>query len=110
MKGTVNINGKEVELVANAASPYLYRQIFQEDFLRKIQEKEPDTDIMQRMGYVMAMQATKSTAEVLKLTQKDFIEWLCDFDPLDILTATEDITALYFKQTAKTSSPKKAGG
>lgn len=110
MRGTVNINGKDVELVANAASPYLYRQIFQEDFLRKIQEKDPDTDLMQRMGFVMAAQAKMSTSEVLKLTQADFLEWLTDFDPLDILTATEEISDLYFRQAKGLSTPKKQGG
>ena len=40
MKKIVKIGNKEVEVVANAASPYLYKGLFREDFLLKIQDKE----------------------------------------------------------------------
>ena len=35
MYGTVTIGGKDVEMVANAASPYRFKQIFREDFLKR---------------------------------------------------------------------------
>ena len=63
MRGTINISGKEVEVAANAASPYIFKQIFHEDFLKKIQEKDPDEDIFQKMFFVMASQAKMTTPE-----------------------------------------------
>ena len=38
MRGTVKIGGKEVGMLANAASPHYYKQIFKEDFLQRSQE------------------------------------------------------------------------
>ena len=110
MNGSININGKDYEVAANAASPYIYKQIFHEDFLKKLQESDPDEDIFQKMFYVMRMQAQRSTADCLKLSTETYISFLEEFDPMDIIGATSDITEFYFKQTIKSSVPKDLGG
>lgn len=107
MRGTINISGNEVEVAANAASIYVFRQIFHEDFLKKIQEKDPDPDILQKMFFVMASQAKMTTPEALKLNYENYIEFLSGFDPMDILNAAGEISEFYFKQTFKTSVPKE---
>ena len=109
MKKVITIGEKDVELVANAASPYVYKQIFREDFLRKMQEKEPDLETIQRICFVMVKQAELSTSDLLKLAIEDYLAWLEDFEPMDILNAGEDITTAYFGQTKGTSVPKKQG-
>lgn len=109
MRTIITIGDKDMELVANAASPYLYKQIFHEDFLREIQKPDPDVDIIQKMGYVMNMQAALSTAEILKLNEATYIEWLLQFEPLDIINAGEDIMKTYYGQTKGTSVPKRKG-
>ena len=110
MRGTIQISGIEYEAAANAASPFLYRQIFHEDFLKKVQEKEPDVEIIQKMFFVMVSQAEKPTAEVLKLTVEDYIEFLEQFDPMDIITDGGNISEFYFRQAKTTSVPKGKGG
>ena len=110
MRGQIDINGKEYEAAANAASPYIYKQIFREDFLQKIQEKEPDVEILQKMFFVMVNQAEKTTTEALNLTIDDYIKFLEQFDPMEILNATSAISEFYFKQTEKTSAPKEKAG
>ena len=51
----------------------------------------------------------ESMAELLKLTQEDFYDWLFQFDAMDVLYATEDIANLYIAQKANSSSPKEKG-
>lgn len=110
MRGTVKIGRCDVEMVANAASPYLFKTLFHEDFLLKVQEKEPEPDLFVRMGYVMAMQAAKKTPEVLKLKTEDFLAWLEQFDALAPILATKEISEIYYGQTESTSVPKNEAG
>lgn len=109
MIGIIKIGSEEVGMTANAASPFLYRNIFHEDFLRETQKKDFDPEIMVKMGFVMAMQNAKPMSEVSKLTESAFYEWLEKFEPLDAIMASADISNLYMGQTAKTSSPKNEG-
>lgn len=109
MNGIVKIGSKDVGMSANAASPFIYRQIFHEDFLKETQKPEFDPSIMVKMGFVMAMQNEKTMAELMKLKEEAFYEWLEGFEPLDVMMASADISNLYMGQTVKTSSPKKQG-
>lgn len=110
MRGKIAIQDKEFEAAANAASPYIYKNIFHEDFLQKLQAPEPDTEIFQKMFFVMVSQAEKTTTEALNLTIEDYLKFLDQFDPMEILEATENITEFYFSQTKTTSVPKNGGG
>lgn len=110
MKGTVNIGSREVGMLANAASPYIYKHVFHEDFLQKLQADDPDTDLFQKMGFIMAKQyEIDSLSDLMKLTIDSFYEWLSDFDAMDILYATDKITDIYMAQKASTSVPKNEG-
>lgn len=109
MIGIIKIGSEEVGMTANAASPFLYRNIFHEDFLRETQKKDFDPEIMVKMGFVMAMQNAKPMNEVSKLTESAFYEWLEQFEPMDVMMASGDISNLYMGQTVKTSSPKNEG-
>lgn len=110
MKGTVKIGSVSVDMVANAASVYVYRQIFKEDFLLKAQEKTPDADIFTKMGFVMAKQAqTNKMSELMAVTIDEYYDWLVQFEPLDVLNASGDISNLYMGQEMGLSTPKNEG-
>ena len=110
MQGTVKIGDKQIKMVANAASCYIYRNIFKEDFLIKAQDKNPEPDIFQKMGFVMAKQAeTNKMSELMNITIDDFYEWLVQFHPLDVLMAAGDISNIYMGQTTGLSHPKQKG-
>lgn len=110
MYGTVKMGSKEVGMVANAASPYIYKQVFHEDFLSKLQAKEPDTDLFQKMAYIMAKQAEiEKLPELMKLTEEGFYEWLLQFESMDVLYAIEEIANLYLAQKKETAVPKNEG-
>ena len=111
MYGKVKIGNTEIDMAANAASPYVYKSIFHEDFLVEVQKPEVSADIFQKMGFVMAMQAKESKlSELMKINEAAFYEWLSAFEPMAVLEASGEISNLYMGQTKKTSSPKKQGG
>lgn len=110
MRKTVKLGSMDTELVANAASPYLYKLIFHEDFLKKLQEQEPDLDIIQKMTFVMVKQAELTSMTALcELSKDDYFEWLVQFEPMDIFTASDEVMSLYMGQTKGTSVPKTEG-
>lgn len=95
MFGKVKIGNKEVEMVANAATPYRYQQIFGEDYLKKVTGKEEadPTDFFAKIGFVMAMQAAKK--DLSKVNRETFYKWLEDFEPADVFNATSEIADIY---------------
>lgn len=111
MYGKVHIGEKEIEMVANAASPYIYRQVFHEDFLKKIQEKDIEPDLFVKMGFIMMKQAEKGTkmSDLMKLTMDSFYEWLFGFEAMDVLQASAEISNIYLGQTGELSTPKNEG-
>lgn len=111
MRGVVTIGSKEVGMVANAASPYIYKQVFHEDFLAKLQADNPDTDLFQKMGYIMAKQdELDKMSDLMKLTADGFYEWLMQFDAMDIIFASDAISDIYMAQTKASAVPKNQGG
>lgn len=113
MKGTVKIGTQELGMLANAASPVIYKNIFHEDFLKKCQsfEGDQDSELFQKMGFVMWKQAQGLSIRELmsEITIDEYYEWLVQFEPLDIMMASADIANLYYAQEAGGSIPKKEG-
>lgn len=113
MKGTVKIGTQELGMLANAASPIIYKNIFHEDFLKKCQafEKDQDAELFQKMGFVMWKQAQGLPIRELmsEITIEEYYEWLAGFEPLDIMMASQEIANLYYSQEAGGSIPKNAG-
>lgn len=95
MYGKVTIGDKEVELLANAATPYRYQQIFHEDYFKKVtgkEEAEP-ADLFVKLGFVMAMQALKK--DMSKVSIADFYTWLEGFEPSGVFEAVDAIADVY---------------
>lgn len=107
MYKTVTIGGKQVEMLANAATPYRYSQVFHDDFMQEITTDVTDakaTNLFTRLGYIMAMQAAKS--DMAKLNVESFIAWLEQFGPQDVVEALQDIAAVYSGTAGTESDPK----
>lgn len=112
MFANIHIGDKDVGMLANAASPYIFRQVFGEDLLQKFTTagENLDENIGEKMGFIFAKQAEiKDISELMKLTMTDFLEWLSEFDPLDVFLGSEEIITLYRDQKKGTSDPKKQG-
>lgn len=107
----ITIGSKTVGMAANALSPYLFKRLFREDFLKELQKPEPDTDLFVKMGFIFAKQAeVNDLAKLTTLNETDFFKWLQDFEPLDVMLATNDISSLYYAQTEASSTPKSEPG
>ena len=106
MYGKVTIGGKEVELVANAATPYRYQQIFHEDYLKKVTGKEEadPNDFFAKIGFVMAMQAAKK--DLSKINVESFYRWLEEFEPSEVFAAAGDIADVFNGSGQGSADPK----
>ena len=107
MRGTIIFGEKPVELVANGATPVLYKRVFRRDFLNSA-NKADDMDIYVELAFVMAKQAEKPLSELINsLKYEDYLEWIQDFEAMAIIEKVADIFALYQGQTTQTSKSKK---
>ena len=102
MFGKITIGKTDAEMVANAATPYWFNQVFHEDFFIKSQEIQDGNegmavDLFSKVGYIMVNQAKK--ADMRKLSVDTFAEWLAEFEPMDMALAASDIAMLYTGQT-----------
>ena len=107
MRGTIDFGGKPVELVANGATPVLYKRVFRRDFLSSA-NKADDMDVYVELAFIMAKQAEKPLSELINgLKYEDYLEWVQDFEAMDIITKVTDIFSLYQGQAMQTSVSKK---
>ena len=107
MRGIIDFGGKPVELVANGATPVLYKRVFRRDFLNSA-NKADDMDIYVELAFVMAKQAEKPLPELINsLKYEDYLEWIENFGAMDIVEKVTDIFTLYQGQAMQTSVSKK---
>ena len=109
----VNIGGKEIDLLANAATPIRYKMVFGEDIMvafNQINGNKRDEgeilDISSQLAFIMHVQATCSREELKGVTKEKYIEWLEDFGPMDFVNSSQDIFDTYLGTTGTTSKSK----
>jgi len=103
----LKIDGTEIELVANAATPFRFKQVFQKDLLQILgnekKAEEEGVEAVTQLAYIMAKQAEK--ADMAKLTYDDFIVWLEGFGSMAFVDAAEDIVNAYMNNTQTSATP-----
>lgn len=102
---TVKIGEIEVAFTVNAATPYIYRKMFNEDLLVKMQKltaENPDTECLYNLAYCMAKQANPN---ILPME-----EWLAQFDLTEFYNALPTFLEAWSNDTKQTSKPKKHQG
>ena len=109
MFGNVKIGEKETAMAANAATPFWFNQIFHEDFFVLSQQvtegnEGAAVDLFSKVGFIMAKQAEK--ADMRKLNMDSYIEWLEEYEAMDMAIASSDIALLYSGQTQTTAKAK----
>ena len=104
---TLNIDGREVEFSANAATPFRYRQIFHKDLLSILGNEEKaqneGVEAVTELAFIMAKQAEK--ADMGKLNEDVFFEWLEGFGSMAFVNNAEDILNIYMESTETTATP-----
>lgn len=106
MRGTVRIGERDVDMVANGATPFIYKRIFRRDFLTTTQTD--DMNVYTELAFVMSQQAVKPMSELLNnLTVDNFFEWVEGFEAMDIVNKAAEIFAIYQGQANPSSTSKK---
>lgn len=109
----IKVGNITVPMLANAATPLRYKHIFGKDIIKEFQAAQGDmtkvTDSIPELAYIMARaaEAHKGDADLNLLNENDFIEWLEQFEPMDLVLAAEDIVDLYIGNGKTASEPKK---
>lgn len=101
----IKIADREIEMAANAASPFIYGKLFHEDF----ENSASSIESWRKMAFVMAKQAEIGEIELYngKITEQDLVEWLAQFDPMDFSEIIEKASNLYTRQKKTKSNPKE---
>ena len=111
MYGKVQIGDKTVEMLSNAASPVFFRQVFHEDFIAKTAEMNSsnaiDSDLFSKMFFIIAKQA--ENADPMKLNFNSYIEWISQFELIDLINALPNIATFVFGQMQGDAIPKNEG-
>ena len=104
---TIILDGKKIDLSANAATIFRYKQVFGKDLLGILgneQRAEAEgIEAVTQLAYIMAKSA--ENADMNKLNYDEFIKWLEDFEPMAFVDAAEDILSLYMDSSKATSTP-----
>lgn len=112
MKETIKIGNHDIELRADGATPFLFKQAFNKDLIKIFADASNEQDtaaagsIASELGFVMAQQAKSPDPLHVDLSQGAFMTWLSQFEPLDLVYQAMDIINVYLS-TYKTDSTAK---
>lgn len=116
MRKALNVNGEEIQLECNAATPLVVKRIFGVDILTFIEQSGQyvsgdQIEILEKLTYVMTLQAKMPLRDVLKETAEPFLEWLAGFDLIEMTDMVLPEAMQLWTASQKTSSdPKNAAG
>ena len=107
MYKTINIGGKELEFKATAATPFRYKTVFHKDLLQTIGNEEKaekeGVEAVTQLAYIMNKQA--EGADMSKLNEESFVDWLDGFGAMDFINSAEEIINVYMTSTVGTATP-----
>lgn len=109
----IKIGDITVPMLANGATALRYKHIFGKDLIAEFQEAEKDSakvvDSIPELAFVMskAAEAKEGKADLNKLNEEMFLNWLEQFGPMDLPLAAEQIVNLYIGNGATSSEAKK---
>lgn len=112
MTEVIIIGDKPVEMRADGATPFLYKQAFSKDLIKIFSDATDGADtavaseMAAELGFIMAQQAKSPDPLKVTLAKSEFMQWLVQFEPLDLATSAIDIIDLYIS-TYKTDSTAK---
>ena len=113
MYGIVKVGERDVPMLATAATPIRYRQVFKKNLLPYFMGKASDEDAAEMVGelaYIMAAAADGSNQ--MALSEEGYVKWLEGFDALAFVDGrvVSDIIALYQGNAASHEEVKKNQG
>lgn len=109
----LNIGGKQIKFLSNGVTPLFYKNLFGKDLLKSMKSDDGGWDIVgdniPELAFIMAKQAEDGikAADLMKLSFEQYIEWLSQFDALDITMHGAEITNIYIADSIPSAEPKK---
>ena len=103
-------NPKTIGFLSNGVTPLFYKQVFKTDLLQMLTDSgdmEIAGDKIPELAYIMAKQAEK--ADMSKANYEGYIEWLSQFEALDIVLKAAEIANVYISDSLTSVEPKKNG-
>lgn len=111
MYNLVKIGEKTVPMLAMASVDVYYRNIFHEDPVKRESELPGAAEAVEfysRMAFVMAKFAELKSRDGMKtLTEDDFVDWLDQYDRMDMANALVDVQKTYNGQSVTHADAKK---
>lgn len=109
----VKIGDITIPMLANGATALRYKHVFGKDLIAEFQGAEEDNtkavDCIPELAFIMAKaaEAKEGKADLNKLNEEVFLNWLEQFGPMDLPLAAEEVVNLYIGNGITTSEPKK---
>ena len=107
MYKTVTIDGNEMELAANAATPFRYKQVFKEDLFAILgnekRAEEQGVEVVTKLAYIMHKQA--EGADMNKLNEDGFMSWIEGFSSMAFISVADQILNVYMDSATGTAMP-----
>ena len=109
----LKIGDKTIPMLANGATPLRYKLVFKKDIIAEFQLAENDyskvTNSMPELAFIMAKQAEASqgNADLNLLNFDMYMAWMEQFEPMDLVLASDEIIDLYLGNNQTSSEPKK---
>lgn len=105
----VKVGDKVLPMRASGRTPLYYRQVFHKDILGAFSNDDDQISMaaenIPEVAYILAMNG--ADADMTKLNEDTYAEWLEQFEAFDLVMAGEDIFNVYLGNLATTSKPKK---
>lgn len=122
MYKVVNVGDEKIKLLARASTNTYYKSIFHDDPI-SIQTNDDaglseQVEYGQRLTFIMTKQAEAQEAVTTgratsvrdfmqTVTEDDYIDWLDNFDFMDLQDASKEAVSLYAASSKSTSTAKK---
>lgn len=111
MFNVIKIGDKSVPMLAMASVDYYFAHTFHEDAMKaqiKAEDEADSINFVIRMAFIMAKFAEVKTRKgMLELNEESFLDWLDQFDRLDLINALPDVQATYNGQLVSQADAKK---
>lgn len=105
----IQIGERNYKMCCAASVNIVYQNIFNDDFLAKLNMDNPGSAILpfMKMAFVMAKCGELGRKQANTLTAEDYEEWMDEFTFYDMMNAMEEIQAFYLESSAGTVDSKK---
>ena len=98
---------RTVPMLAHAATPIRFKQLFNTDILTGIVAADGtfDTEVVGKLAFIMAMAAVK--VDMTTLSEEKYIEWLEGFDSATFIENAQAVFNVYIRSKSNSSKAKK---